>query len=104
GSNNAFTTLNDRLEYERKIKIQVSLNIMDMVGDPNTVDDWIPVINEAMKKASELGGVSVFFPAFEYIVKPTQTNYIEIYNGVNLIGGNNSVIKVSDNNPDFFYL
>ena len=104
GANNAFATLNDRLEYERKIKIQVSLNIMDMVDDPNTVDDWIPVINEAMIKASELGGVSVFFPAFEYIVKPTQTNYIEIYNGVNLIGGNNSVIKVADDNPDFFYL
>ena len=104
GEDRVFKTVGERLEHERKIRIQVSINILDMVVEPQAVTDWIPVINEAVKLAYDMGGVNVFFPKFTYTVKPTPMNYITLRDGVNFIGGVGAVIKVSDNNPDFFYL
>lgn len=89
---NGLTTIGNRI-----------VNVLEMVETPETITDWIPVINEAIEKAYQLK-TQVYFPSYEYIVKPTQENFIILQNGVNLVGANNAVIKVSDNNPDFFYL
>lgn len=80
---------------------QVAVHVTDFEADDT---DWIDAINAAIDKVFAMGGGVVYFPTGTYLVKPTNSHYIEMKDNVHLLGSGFSELKVSDDNEDFDFI
>lgn len=79
--------------------LTVSVKSLGAKGD-ETTDDF-DAIQATIDHVHSLGGGNMLIPEGVFIVTPTMSRKLILKDGVNWLGNGNSVIKVSDNNPNF---